>query len=83
MVIAFRGRGYCVWEPWLVRLLSPCEGRVVKGVTSNGTKNTGETGAAFACPGFVGACDREVARHVAPERFRCARCGEGRRRRLG
>ena len=38
---------------------------------------------AFACPGFVGACDREVARHVAPERFRCARCGEGRRRRLG
>ena len=43
-------RGYCVWEPWLVRLLSPCEGRVVKGVTSNGTKNTGETGAAFCMP---------------------------------
>ena len=58
--------GYCVsrpgllrWEPWLVRLLSPCEGRVVKGVTSNGTKNTGETGAAFACQGLSG---RAIAR---------------------
>ena len=44
-VIAFGSRGWLgsfhhAKDVWL------------KGVTSNGTKNTGETGAAFACPGF-------------------------------
>ena len=67
-VIAFQGYGYCVLSPWLVRLLAPCEGRVVKGAAGNGTENTGETGPAFAWPGVIGTRGRKVPRHVAPER---------------
>lgn len=38
-VIGVEGRWYCGWRPVEVRLLPPCEGRVVKGVISYGTQD--------------------------------------------
>lgn len=65
----------------MVRLLSPCEGRVVKGVAYHGTENQGEadTEAAFAIR--VGQSHSGFARHIAFERSGDAR-GGGRCRRL-